>query len=320
MNIAFYANHPYWSQLNNNGGTRTILKSVQALNALGHKACVVATKDRFTWFSHPKPVKKIPKDTDVCIAVSISDIKPMIEEAQRRCPKAKLAYWMRSMELHQMPNEKIMNKLRKFQKIGKVIVNASHLSDWLIVDGVDSEVVFAGLDEWSSRYRFGRMEDGRHVRSVGCLYNTRHKTKHWDHFQYIMKEFGDKYDYFAFGTPKTCKDKNVNYYSNPSREKIEYIYQRCDIWFSPSVSEGFHNVPAEANLCGSLVCGVHHPHSGTRDFLSNETGMVYRTLDEAVQMIQNPDYSKVAKMQLRLATVINGRKANMEKLVEVLDG
>ena len=86
MKIAFYGNHTYWGQLNNNGGTRSILLSINALKKLGHEAVFVAHKDRFTWFEHDKPVHKIPRDADAVVAISISEVDAVLKRPRLNLP------------------------------------------------------------------------------------------------------------------------------------------------------------------------------------------------------------------------------------------
>lgn len=141
MKIVFYADHPYYGQLSNNGGTRTILKSAEVLRKLGHKVDVVAHKDKFTWFKHPKPIHRIPKDTDVIIAVSISDIEMMCRFAPKR---AKKFYWMREFALWRMKKENIINTLRK-SKV-KILCNSIGLQRKIGKYGIKSSLCYAGLD------------------------------------------------------------------------------------------------------------------------------------------------------------------------------
>ena len=313
MNVAFYANHPYWSQLNNNGGTRTIIKSVQSLNELGHKARIVAKVDRYTWERHDTPKVKIPKDTDVCIAVSIHDIPLMKHEAAKRCPKAKLAIWLRSWPTNQMPEEKIIKKLDKFSRIGTVLVNAGWLKDHLIKNGVESELVWAGFDEWEPHIYINNIE------KIGCLYNPKLKTKRWQDFLYMKEKLGDAYEYISFGVPKKCRTVGVKYISNPKHSQKEAIYGGADIWFCPTVSEGFHQVGMEAGLCGCVVVGPDKPSCGMHDYLNNETGIIYNDLDDAVEKIQKVDYNKGAVMHDYIFEKIGDRERNMKKLVEVFN-
>ena len=131
MIVTFYADHSYYSQLSNNGGSATILHSINTLRKLGHKANVVAHKDNFTWFKHPKPIRKIPKDTDVCIAVTISDIGPMLKRT-----KAKPFYWCRLIENHQMPKRKLLKTVSKVT----VLVNSENLRDWFAAHGIGKAI------------------------------------------------------------------------------------------------------------------------------------------------------------------------------------
>ena len=141
MNICFYADHNYWSQMNNNnGGTATILRSQKTLRKLGYKCDVVARKDGFSWFKHPKPIRHIPKNTDVCIAVTVSDIKPMLKHAPKR---AKKVYWARLIENRQIRKEKLLKWASKVQ----VIVNSENLHNWFDAHGIQTKIAYQGIDK-----------------------------------------------------------------------------------------------------------------------------------------------------------------------------
>ena len=194
MKIAFCNQHGYWGGLNNDGGSLTILKSADALRKLGHHVHIVTCSDRHTWIKHPKVIKKIPYDTDACIAVSASAVKPMLQSMPSY---AKPFWWMRGIEKWQMPKEQIL----KWASNIKVIVNASHLQRWLEKHDIISpapQLCYAGLDldHWKD---FGRRKlNGK--TTIGCLYNTHHATKRWKDFRLLATRLGNKlYKYVACG-------------------------------------------------------------------------------------------------------------------------
>jgi glycosyltransferase involved in cell wall biosynthesis len=45
----------------------------------------------------------------------------------------------------------------------------------------------------------------------------------------------------------------INYYQNPSQEKLRLLYNQSQLFISPSLAEGWPLPPAEAMLCGCLV-------------------------------------------------------------------
>lgn len=308
MNIAFYGNHPHWGGLANNGGSRTILLSAEVLRGLGHGVKIVTHTDRFTWFPHPPVVKKVPKDTDVLIAISISDIKEI-----QKYHGMKLAYWARPFETWQMDEEKIIRKLKKFS--GIIMCNSGWQVDFLLEHGIESHLIFSGQD---LSYR-DRAPDytGEFKLSIGCQYSTKPR-KNWKAFKKLAGILGSDYEYVAFGSEK-CKDKFVDtYLRNPSREKLNDLYRGMDIFYCPNTTEGFYNPGIEASIQGSLIVSHTEWRNGCGDYCSPPTAHVCRSMPEVVDAIKNPDFTKVVRMQKLIREKIGTREENMKKMVEII--
>jgi len=316
MKIAFYADHPYYGQLANNGGTRTILLSVKALRELGHDACVVAHKDRFTWFNHDKPVREIPKDADVIVAVSISDLDQLIHADHG---DARLAYWARPVESWQMKWEQCEKTLRKLMKRhGRIMANSGWQAKDLNDRGIPCELVFAGMDPWwiaKERYTIGGMgyhlgwQDSSKTRKTGAI----------EEILAAALRANPHLELMAFGSPERCTVAEVRqYFSNPDRDHLVWWYNHCDIFLCPNVHEGFYNCGAEATLCGcALLVDANQPQNGMSDYATADSAMFYRDAKQAAQWLVYPDYSKVdaAKAKVR---AIGDRATNMARMVEVL--
>jgi hypothetical protein len=54
------------------------------------------------------------------------------------------------------------------------------------------------------------------------------------------------------------------------------------------------------------------------DYATEETAMRYSTEDELMDCLDNPDYSKVEKMQKILREKIGSRSENMKRMVKLL--
>ena len=54
------------------------------------------------------------------------------------------------------------------------------------------------------------------------------------------------------------------------------------------------------------------------DYCSEDTAMIYHSVEEAVEYVRSPDFSKTKKMQRVLREKIGDRKSNMQKFVEVI--
>jgi hypothetical protein len=292
MKIAFYAAGPK-SGLSNNGGSRTILKSAEVLRELGHEVDVVASHDSFTWFSHPKPVRQVPEDADVVVAVSARDVKNAVKSGKP------VYWWIRGKELWQMPEEKLIERAKSV----RCITNALHLKDWLASHKVNSRVCYAGTDDWEEEERAPR--EGRRL-VVGCLKHTGHKTKRWDMCLDLLSRLDDqRFKVIHTGDP------------TKTQEQMQEFYNKCDIWFAPTELEGFHNVPAEAGACGCLVVARRDPSGGMRDYCNEETSHLFDTIEEAIGAIESPDFSKVPRFQQKLYQ-IGSRHSNMYRFAEMI--
>lgn len=294
MKICFYASGRK-SGLANNGGSKTILRSVETLCKLGHEAYIVAKYDQFSWFKHPKVDTSIRQGTDAIIAVSARDVANAVSASQG----IPTYWWMRGLERWQFPEDELIRRA----KLVKVITNATHLSKWLAYYDVHSSVCYAGLDldMWNDDCSAPR-------RCVGCLSHKVHKTKRYDLCQEIIKRTPEIFWEVLNKKPHIDLDDN----------RLKWLYNSCKIWLATTELEGFHNVPAEAALCGCLVVCNKHMHNGMSDYADDETAMRYSTIEEAIECIKNPDYSKVSKMQAHLKETIGDREKNMKRLVRLI--
>lgn len=312
MNICFFNDHPNWGQLANCGGSRTILKSAHVLRNLGHKVSVVAHVDRFKWFNHPEPIQRIPQNTDALIAVSISDANMLLEMGMHK--KYRMSYFSRPFEWWQIGNTfKMYDCLKRIGKKARIFCNSQWQVDDLTSKGIPCTLQYAGLDLDIWRDEGIRGEKIR----IGSLYNL-FSGKRWEDFKQVTKMLGHEYDYVAFGAKKFKNGFLHRYLKCPTESELRTFYSKCHIWFAPTIMEGFHNVPAEANLCGCLVVCNYIPTNGSGDYATDETAMIYGNLDEAVEMIKTADYSKVARMQEILKNKIGDRQKNMNLFAERL--
>ena len=322
MNICFYNNHPYWGGLANNGGSRTILKSCEALRKLGHHTCVVAPVDYFTWFKHDAPVKKIPKDTDLAIAVSISDIELMLD---RLPDHVMAAYWARPFETWQMSEKKCLKAMRLLDDFGgKVICNSQWQTDFLRKNDIEATTVYAGMDfdQWQPPHR----RDSTST-TVGFLVHS-HPRKRFKDTRKLIKlvsRTSANVQWVGFGDLSTinrkelgglrCDQSNFRFFESPSHDTLLKIYQQCHYFFAPTEFEGFHNPPAEAALCGCGIICMDHPRNGCMDYCNIRSTSVERV----ASLLSNPHHHGInITPMLNLHNKVGSRERNMQKLVEVL--
>jgi hypothetical protein len=318
MRIAFYADHRKWSQLANNGGTRTILLSAETLNRMGHSAVVVAHKDRFTWFKHPKPVHGIPAGTNAVVAVTISDATEILDgylSGRIRC--GRIAYWGRPYETWQMAEADIYKTLKRFVKVGGVVmVNSEWQQQELAMHGIPADVVYQGYDLPPGELNPGGPWEKPYY--IGCQYSTKPR-KRWGQFAKLREILKDQdYRYVAFGD-EPCKARWLTkYIRRPSRTDLETFYRGCHFFFCPNDLEGLYNCAIEAALGGCLLVVSDKPHNGMADFCNESTAEVYHNILDAASRIEYPSIDLVAACQQRIVHKIWTRELNMARMVEVL--
>jgi hypothetical protein len=236
------------------------------------------------------------------VAVSVWDIDSTLEIP------IKIKFWyMRGWEKWVHGEEWLIQQIKKFVAAGgRIIVSSSWLIDQLKEKaGVDSVLCWAGLDLdfWKDDFQFWEVRLSGD--SIGSLGSSKHKTKHFDIIQKLRECFPKK----TF----LCTDGTFDKY------RMYLLYNACDIWLAPTELEGFHQCPAEANLCGRLVVCNRMPSNGMGDYANDDTAMRYDTWEELIECIENPDFSKVPKMQRVLREKIGNREGNMRKFVEILE-
>jgi len=312
VKICFCATDSFYGGINNNGGSRTIVLSAQTLRNMGHEAEVAAVCDNLTWFEHQKIHKKIPKDCDACIACSVSDVADMLASAPA---KAKKLWWCRLLEDYQMPKSKIIKTAKKV----RTIVNSEGLKKFFSKHGVKTEIVYQGIDDDWNIYRAQWNKP-----TIGFLISNK-KRKNLKLVRRIIKKLGDSYDYAGYGskneqdeaTKKTTK--LFKYFRlSPDHNGLVDIYNKCDIWCSVSDSEGLHNPPMEAALCGCELACYDTPLGGTCDYANKETAWLFKDVDSAVKQIKKIDYSKNVKCRELIYNKIGTREQNMKRLLNLI--
>lgn len=300
------------SGLGNNGGSRTILKCAEVLNSLGHRCDVIANADNFTWFDHKPVIRYVPDDLDVVISIAAVDV---VSTLNMDVPIK--AWYIRAHELWSNPEHLLKDYYRNENIIN--IVNSKGLQQQLAAYGADSRVVYQGIDFdwWEDR----KLRPKNRIR-IGCLY-TKQPRKRWEDFVRLAEILGtDDYEYAGMGNAESSEDFLSDYVYNVGYNELCDLYSSCHVWFAPTNSEGLHNVPMEANLCGCLVVCSDHPLNGMvydYAFLDN-TAMVYDrgSIDNAADLIRNPKWELVSNMQNYLKNNISTREYNMFELINYL--
>ncbi len=311
MNIVFNGSN---SGLGNNGGSRTVLLSSQVLESLGHKCDVVASVDKFTWFEHKVPIPFIPWDTDVVINIAAVDYM-----ATKGCNVPIKVAWWRAHEDWSM-SESDLIKLYNSDLLN--VVNSRGLQEKLKSYGADSVVVYQGvdLDWWEDR----ELRSTNKMR-IGALYTTQPR-KRWKDFVALSNILGhDNYEYVGMGNALPKETFLTGFIYNANVDELNDLYNSCHVWFAPTNSEGLHNVPMEAALCGCLVvCSDHKLNGMVLDYaFKGQTAIVYPSgdIEYAAARIEDCDWPMaymVPNMQSFIRTQIGSREHNMQKFVDIL--
>ena len=318
MRLAFCCQHPYWGGLSPGGGSRTIVMSAKTLREMGHEVCIVTQSDKYKWDKHPKPLKHIPADTDVCIACSVSDIDPMLKKMPS---SAKPFWWCRLIENHQMPKAKIIKRAGMV----RTLVNSEGLQSWFKRHDVETTVAYQGVDveAWQDEI----VRSGKKI--VGFLVSSKER-KHFDMVEKIVKKCGDEYDYVGYGagvdqSGRTAgfAGRNFIYFkTDPKHTDLVRLYNLCYTWVATSTKEGLHNCPIEAALCGCAVVYPDAPLAGCGDHcIDGETAWEYESLnaESARDAIQKADRSRIEAHKTLIRFKIGDRKQAMTHLLEVLN-
>tara|TARA_A100001015_G_C14916784_1_gene682692 strand:+ start:61 stop:1014 length:954 start_codon:yes stop_codon:yes gene_type:complete len=303
--------------LGNNGGSQTIIKSCEILNDLGAKSELVSDVDNFTWFKHRKCISSIPKDASAVIATGCGTVT---NTSKLNMPKK--YWWIRGHEDWWFND----NELLKLYNIKNIIniTNSKSLANRIKSLGCNQTIhtIYQGidLDLWGD---LNLRSQNKKIK-IGCLYGNK-PTKRWKDFKKLANALGkNKYEFVGFGLDSIREDFLSQYIKNASKKQLLELYSSCDIWFAPTINEGLHNVPMEANLCGCLIVCSNNKNNGMiLDYaFNNHSAFTYNNIDEAVSIIENKyslDNSHIVKeCQSIIRNNIGSRYYNMNNLIKLI--
>jgi hypothetical protein len=290
--------------LANNGGSRTLIKSGEALALLGHEVIMSSNVDsRYTWHS-PRNVRilksKQPPSADLAIATGYKSVDSTVRQSAKH-----KAYYIRGYELWQAKEEPLVESFRKLP----CIVNSEWLQVQLSSKGVDSTIVYPGVDF----DLFSNLEKPR-TNQVGGLFHKRHKTKRHEDIEAICN---------LLGIPPRLVNRHL---VDAGPSKMRDFYNSCRVWIAPTESEGLHNCPIEASLCGCCLVATDHPRSGMSDYaIHNETALLYpaRNIEAGAECVRRYLGDKSLRLRMNsnmielLRSKLGTREENMKRFVEV---
>lgn len=290
-----------------NGGSQTIVKSAQVLRSIGASVGIVAGVDRHTWTAHEKCLTSIPDNATAVIAASALDVM----HAQRHAPdRAKVYWWLRGWENWQVPDEGLFNRAKSVSCIS----NTGWIADRLRSHGIACQICYSGID-LSFWHRVCVFKSEKPT--IGCLYH-RKSTKRFDLFEKLYSKFGDRFEYVSYGA--SGADTFCNVEVQPVKNRIRELYSMCDVWLAPTESEGFHNVAAEAALCGCQIVCNRLTTNGMGDYANDATAYRYDSESELCECIQRAIDSGHRQKQRMVSRLyqIGDRVKNMKRLMEIV--
>ncbi len=309
-----------------NGGSYTIVKSVNTLVKLGHEVTIIdSMKNQHTWIeligNHliPRLESDIPS-ADVVIATWFKSVSPMMK-LPSRCGKK--YHWIRGWETWQMSEKKIVSYVLNPPSVK--LVNSIGLQQKLLEFGIQSYIVRPGND--INDIYIMKMKKKKLI--LGGLYNVRHKTKRsqwiFQTVKFIRETCNKKICLWMFGSHPDPKNPIINkYFQEPNIEEKNFLYNNVSLWLSPSSLEGLHIVPQEAMLAGCPVITTDTKLGGTRDYIINlKTGLiVHDDLDsfkKGVKSIINDNKLRgiMSKNCREKIISLGSREENMEKMVKL---
>ena len=301
--------------LGNNGGSRTIIKSSETLEKLGHRSDLISIANHFTWFSYKKPLTNIPSDLDVIFATSCNTVKNTLSTNIE-----KKYWWVRG---HENWTTSDSNLLKLYNSEINLITNSNSLKKRIHRLGCNKhiDVIYQGIDihlwqdldirKYNSKVR------------IGCLYGSK-PTKGWGDFIKLSRILDhNKYEFVGFGTKIPDSTFLSDFKVNPLPEDLNQLYSSCDIWFAPTISEGLHNVPMEAMLCGCLlICNDNDNNGMKHDYsFDMETSIVYKKVEDVISVLNDEsiDLSAIRNNGTDfIKNNIGSREDNMKKLIDLI--
>jgi hypothetical protein len=292
--------------LGNNGGSRTLILCAETLSDLEHEVILFSNiKSKYTWHKIKSNVKlmygKDMPNCDVAISTSPKSVDHTLSSSAIR-----KFYYIRGYEIFWCPKEMVHSGYRKM----RCIVNSEWLQKFLKDMGIDSNIVYPGLDfDVFFNYKKSRKD------IMGALFHKTLSTKNHLDAEKVAKKLGKKI---------VMLNKDI---SSPSSEKLRDFYNGIKVWMAPSELEGLHNPPMEASLCGCGLVATNHERSGMSDYvIHSETAMVYPSgnlemAGQFIKLLMNDDNlrDKLNKNMVELLREkIGNRKDNMNKMIEII--
>lgn len=316
--------------LGNNGGSATIIKSANTLQALGNEVYIVDdSPNQHTWNELKVPhiitksFNNIP-DANAVIATGYSTVRTTIRFPERCGQKF---HWIRGYETWNMKEIDIVNQI--FKAPTHKIVNGIGLQKLMKSRGFDSVILYPGYDLENFTQIKIRNKIGD-LLILGGLYSegTKRKDKRTKWIFDAVEQLRNKFRIQLWMIGDHPKPNNYlidKYFQRPDDQTKNTFYNHINLWLAPTSNEGLHIPPAEAMLTGCPVVCTNAPLCGMQDYMvDGETGLVSENRFESFVkkieiLLKDKDrlFTYGSNCRQRIFK-IGSREENMKKLVKHL--
>lgn len=263
--------------LANNGGCQSVLRMALELRKLGSEVKILVNQpNRFTWFEIPKNLLEEvdektyswPRGWDIIVATGCTTIKDTVHYPYLNSKRK--FFWMRAHETWAYSDEYLI----ELYGLGlNILVNAEWMKAFLLVQGIESRVQYAGLPDEVLR-KFGLAKITPRKITLGALYSSKAR-KRWDDVIQIataLHEDNSLEKLLVFGAEKykVKSDFPVHDLYNPDIEEKLALMGECDVWLATTINEGLHIPPMEAAMAGANLVARAIPSAGMGDYAINE--------------------------------------------------
>ncbi len=313
--------------LGNNGGSSTLIKSANTLFDLGENVVIADSgSSRYTWGPIKVPHMKLNNineiDGDIIIGTGIGSL----DHTNKSKIKNKY-FWIRGWEVWNVAESKLINMLKESKT--KKIVNSICLQKKLKKHEMESIIIRPGHN-FDEIFPLDIRKNNKKI-ILGGLYNEGKKRSNkrtsWilDCYSILKHKYNiELYMFGSDGTPSSLfLDK---FFKNPDIKLKNEVYNKIDIWLSPSELEGLHIAPAEAMLTECCVAGNDSELSGTEDYLiDHETGLIsennFKSFLANVEILikHKTLRSELGKKGREKILSLGDRKENMKKFIKLME-
>lgn len=310
----------------NNGGSHSLIQSANTLKDLGQDVIIIdGGPSKYTWDKIKVPYIKVKDVNDVTGDVIIATGTNSINSTNKSKIQKKYN-WIRGWEIWNVPENRLVNILKESKC--KKIVNSICLQKKLKSFKIDSTIIRPGHN-FNEIYPLNIRDNNNKRIIIGGLYNEgtkrAKKRTNWIFEAYDILKKKYEIELYMFGSDGVPKHNVDKYFKSPDIKTKNEIYNKIDIWLSPSELEGLHITPAEAMLTECAIVGNNSEMSGTEDYLiDHETGLIsennFKSFLSNIELLINhktmrKEFGKAGREKVMS---LDNRQENMKKLIKLL--